>query len=89
MKLALRLQLSSMMFLEFFIKGAWFVTLGTYLKSSLSASGLQVSAIFSTQSLGAVIAPFFIGFIADRYFNAEKVMAVLHLSGAGLLFAGT
>ena len=86
MKLALRLQLSSMMFLEFFIKGAWFVTLGTYLKSSLSASGLQVSAIFSTQSLGAVIAPFFIGFIADRYFNAEKVMAVLHLSGAGLLF---
>ncbi|ANH79858.1 MFS transporter [Niabella ginsenosidivorans] len=86
MKPALRLQLSLMMFLEFFIKGAWFVTLGTYLKSNLSASGLQVSAIFSTQSIGAVIAPFIIGFIADRYFNAERVMAVLHLAGAGLLF---
>ncbi|WP_114792685.1 MFS transporter [Niabella yanshanensis] len=85
MTLQLRFQLSLMMFLEFFMKGSWFVTLGTYLKNNLGASALEVSNIFSTQSLGAVVAPFFIGFIADRYFNAERVMGVLHLIGAGLL----
>lgn len=81
----LRLQLSTMMFLEYFIKGAWFVTLGTYLLQNLRADGLEVAQVFSTQSLGAVAAPFFIGFIADRYFNAERVLAVLHLLGACLL----
>ncbi|MGB3066657.1 MFS transporter [Sphingobacterium thalpophilum] len=83
----LRFQLSLMMFLEYFIKGAWFVTLGTYLTQSLHASGLEVANIFSTQSLGAVFAPFFVGFVADRYFNAERVLAVLHLIGAVLLYA--
>lgn len=81
----LRLQLSVLMFLEYFIKGAWFVTLGTYLLQNLRADGLEVAQVFSTQSLGAVAAPFFIGFIADRYFNAERVLAVLHLLGACLL----
>ncbi|MCD2426028.1 MFS transporter [Niabella pedocola] len=85
MKRSLQLQLSAMMFLEFFMKGSWFVTLGTYLKNNLGAAPLEVSNIFSTQSLGAVAAPFFIGFIADRFFNAERVMGVLHLIGAGLL----
>src|SRR5690606_35766557 len=85
MKPMLRLQLSTLMFLEYFIKGAWFVTLGTYLITNLTADGLEVAQVFSTQSLGAVAAPFFIGFIADRYFNAERVMAVLHLLGACLL----
>ncbi|PUV25912.1 MFS transporter [Sphingobacterium athyrii] len=86
MTLTLRLQLSLMMFLEYFIKGAWFVTLGTYLIKSLNASGMEVANIFSTQSLGAVFAPFFVGFVADRYFNAERVLAVLHLLGAALLY---
>ncbi|WP_300596998.1 MFS transporter [Niabella sp.] len=85
MKRSLQVQLSAMMFLEFFMKGSWFVTLGTYLKSNLGAAPLEVSNIFSTQSLGAVAAPFFIGFIADRFFNAERVMGILHLIGAGLL----
>jgi len=86
MKQVLRVQLSLMMFLEYFIKGAWFVTLGTYLMKSLNASGMEVANIFSTQSLGAVFAPFFVGFVADRYFNAERVLSVLHLIGAGLLY---
>lgn len=86
MTLTLRLQLSLMMFLEYFIKGAWFVTLGTYLIKSLNASGMEVANIFSTQSLGAVFAPFFVGFVADRYFNAERVLSVLHLLGAALLY---
>ena len=74
------------MFLEFFIWGAWFVTLGTFLGSNLEASGLQIAAAFSTQSYGAIIAPFIIGLIADRYFNAEKILGILHLIGAVLMY---
>jgi nucleoside transporter len=86
MNTTIRLKLSIMMFLEFFIWGAWFVTLGTYLGSNLSASGSETAAIFSTQSWGAIIAPFIIGLIADRYFNAEKILGILHLAGAFLMY---
>lgn len=75
-----------MMFLEFFIWGAWFVTLGTFLGQNMAASGGQIGQAFSTQSWGAIIAPFIIGLIADRYFNAEKILGVLHLIGAGLMY---
>ena len=81
-----RLQLSTMMFLEFFIWGAWFVTLGTFLFNNLGASGAESGAVFSTQSWGAIIAPFIIGLIADRYFNAEKILAILHIAGAVLMY---
>ncbi len=74
------------MFLEFFIWGSWFVTLGTFLGSNLNASGAQSASVFSTQSWGAIIAPFIIGLIADRYFNAEKILGVLHLIGAVLMY---
>lgn len=75
-----------MMFLEFFIWGAWFVTLGTYLAQNLNATGLETANVFSTQSWGAIIAPFIIGLIADRYFNAERILGVLHLVGAVLMY---
>lgn len=75
-----------MMFLEFFIWGAWFVTLGTFLLNNLGATGAQSGSVFSTQSWGAIIAPFIIGLIADRYFNAEKILGVLHLIGAVLMY---
>jgi nucleoside transporter len=75
-----------MMFLEFFIWGAWFVTLGTFLGNNLSATGGQSASVFSTQSWGAIIAPFIIGLIADRYFNAEKILGILHLVGAVLMY---
>jgi nucleoside transporter len=74
------------MFLEFFIWGAWFVTLGTFLGNNLKASGSETAAVFSTQSWGAIIAPFIIGLIADRYFNAEKILGILHLIGAFLMY---
>ncbi|HUZ59584.1 MAG TPA: nucleoside permease [Hanamia sp.] len=86
MKLTTRLQLSAMMFLEFFIWGAWFVTLGTFLINNLHASGAETGTVFSTQSWGAIIAPFIIGLIADRYFNAEKILAILHIVGAVLMY---
>lgn len=86
MNLNNRIKLSLMMFLEFFIWGAWFVTLGTYLGLTLKASGAETGAVFSTQSWGAIIAPFIVGLIADRYFNAEKILGVIHLIGAILLY---
>ena len=83
---AIRVKLSLMMFLEFFIWGAWFVTLGTYLLKSLNTTATQVGAAFLTQSIGAIVAPFVIGLIADRFFSAQKILGVLHLLGAGLLW---
>jgi MFS family permease len=85
MKLTTRFQLSSMMFLNFFVWGAWFVTMGTYLKG-LGAADTEVGLAYGTQSLGAIIAPFIIGLIADKYFDAQKILGVLHLAGAGLMY---
>ena len=82
----IQFQLSLMMFLEFFIWGGWFVTLGTFLGDNLSATGAQTAKAFTTQSWGAIIAPFIIGLIADRYFNAERILGFLHLLGALLMF---
>ncbi|MDC7994853.1 nucleoside permease [Altibacter sp. HG106] len=86
MKALTRIQLSIMMFLEFFIWGGWFVTLGTFLGNNLNASGAETAMAFSTQSWGAIIAPFIIGLIADRFFNAERILAILHLIGAFLMY---
>lgn len=77
------------MFLEFFIWGSWFVTMGTYLTKTLHATDVQNGVAYATQSLGAILAPFIIGLIADRYFSAQKILGVLHLIGAGLLYYTT
>ena len=82
----INLRLSIMMFLQFFIWGGWFVTLGTYLANTLAASGGQIGMAFSTQSWGAIIAPFVVGLIADRFFNAERILGVLHIVGAILMY---
>jgi len=86
MKSYVKFQLSFMMFLEFFIWGGWFVTLGTFMGDNLRASGGEIAQAFSTQSWGAIIAPFIIGLIADRYFNAERILGILHLLGAFLMY---
>jgi nucleoside transporter len=83
---AVTARLSVMMFLQFFIWGCWFVTLGTFLAAAFQASGAQTALAFSTQSWGAILAPFVIGLIADRYFNAERILGVLHLLGALLMY---
>ena len=80
------IRLSIMMFLQFFIWGGWFVTLGTFLGGTLGASGSEIGMAFSTQSWGAIIAPFIIGLIADRFFNAERILGILHLVGAALMY---
>ena len=86
MDLKIRFQLSLLFFLEFFIWGAWFVTMGTFLSQEFSASGGQLAMAYETQSIGAIIAPFIIGLIADRYFEAQKILGILHLLGGILLF---
>ena len=86
MNLQLKLRLSSMMFLEFFVWGSWYVTMGTFLGTNLQARDQDISLAFSTQSFGAIIAPFIVGLIADRYFHAQKILGVIHLLGAGLMF---
>jgi nucleoside transporter len=75
-----------MNFLEFAIWGAWFVVLGNYL-NTLGFSRKDIGRIYATMPIGAIIAPMFLGTIADRYFAAEQCMGILHLLGAVLLFA--
>lgn len=86
MKQKTRIQLSAMMFLEFFIWGSWYVTMGTYLDKILHADGVQVGAAYSAMAIATIISPFFVGMIADRYFAAQKLLGVLHLAGAVLLY---
>lgn len=84
-----RIQLSLMMFLQYFIWGSWYVTLGTYLLQTLQFSGEQNGLAYGAFSVAAIVAPFFVGMIADRYFATEKVMGTLHLIGAVFMFSLT
>ena len=89
MSSSVRLRLNFMMFLNYVIWGAWYVTITTYLTATLKFSGKEAAAVFGTSALACMISPFFIGLFADRFFSSERVLAVLHLIGAGLLYAVT
>ncbi|MDP9230643.1 MAG: nucleoside permease [Bacteroidota bacterium] len=81
--------LSLMMFLQYFIWGAWYVTMGTYMGEHLGSTGVQIGAAYSALAIATMISPFFVGLIADRFFAAQKLMGVLHMLGAVLLFSAT
>lgn len=85
MNTKIRARLGTMMFLEYFIWGAWYVTVGTWLSTAFHFNGRQVGLVAGTTAIGAIIAPFFVGMIADRLFATEKVLAVLHFVGGLLL----
>jgi nucleoside transporter len=89
MKTKISVLLSSMMFLQYYIWGAWYVTMGTYMGEVLKSSGMNIGAAYSAGAIATIISPFFVGMIADRFFAAQKIMGVLHLLGAALLYYAT
>lgn len=82
-------KLALMMLLQYFIWGAWYVTMGTYMSQFLGSSGVQIGAAYSALAIATMISPFFIGMVADRFFAAQRIMGVLHLLGAVLLYVAT
>jgi MFS family permease len=86
MKIGVKIQLMLMMFLMFFTWGAWYGQMGTYLNNTLKATGDQIGSAYATFSIASILSPFFVGMIADRYFSAQKVMGVLNILGAIVLY---
>lgn len=86
MKTGTRIRLSAMMFLEFFVWGAWYVTMSTYLATVLQADQVDIGKAYSALAIATIFSPFFVGMIADRFFPAQKVLGILHLAGAVILY---
>ena len=85
----IRTRLSVMMFIQYFIYGSWLVTLGTFLGTVLNANGKEVGLAYMMPAIAAIISPFIVGMIADRFVATERMLAGLHLAGAALLYLAT
>ena len=83
---SIRIRLTAMQFLQFFVWGAWLISLGGYMGSKLHFEGGEIGAIFATMGIAALFMPGLTGIIADKWVNAERLYGLLHLIGAGALF---
>lgn len=84
--MSIKIRLTIMNFLQFFIWGAWLTSLGVYLGNSLEFTGSQIASVFATMGIAAVIMPTVIGIIADKWINAERLLCILHIGGGLILF---
>ncbi len=87
--LSARSRLSVMMFLQYFVWGSWAVSAGGYMGKMLHFNGPSIGLIYSTTAIGAIFAPLFVGYIADRFFSTERILATLHIVGGALLVAAS
>src|SRR5262245_43507218 len=86
MQTRLKVQLSVFMFLQYFIWGSWYVSMGAYLANTLKFGGQEIGAAYGAFAIGSMISPFFVGLVADRYFASEKMLGVLGLLGGVVIF---
>jgi len=89
MKPAIFAKLAVMMFLQYFIWGAWYVTISGYMTENLHSTAIQIAAAYSALAIATMISPFFIGMVADKYFAAQRILGVFHVVGGVLLYLAT
>src|SRR4029078_8983853 len=81
----IKFRLTVMSFLEFFVWGSWLISMSQYMFNTLHFTGVQVGSIYGTMGIASLFMPALLGIVADRWINAERLLGLCHLVGAGLL----